>query len=330
VRTASVDPRLVSLGSAFPAVPFRCSVHSVYPSALNLAVAGSGDLAALLCRPEASHPLSATVGDGYAAAPLDALGLSRGMTAWTEGTALVFANGRRFDLSRARRRSVAGETAPRAVGADPERLRRRGQSLAKRQQAAGTLLRWPLFAGKAADTTTKKTLQSALLDRFAAAAPGIRAALAADRPGDAAAQALRLVGLGPGLTPAGDDFLCGLALAAWTRTRPEPRTQLRAGDPASLSAAVVGAWLDRLLAAIDGGSVPLTGDVSRSFLRQARSGRFSRALVDLARSFTPEATPRGEADFEAALDVLGRLGHSSGYDSATGFLFGLEGVGIHG
>ncbi len=326
MRTASCKVRLTSLGSAFPAAPFRCTVHSVYASALNLAVAGSGDLAALLTRPELSHPLSATVGDGYvaegcnAAPPLDALGLSRGMPAWTESAALVFANGARFDLSGARRRSADAEVAPRAVAADPERLRRRGQSLAERQQVAATLLRWTLFSGEAADTTTKKTLQSALLGRFAAAAPGIRAALAADRPGDAAAQALRIVGLGPGLTPAGDDFLCGLALAAWTRTE----------RPADLSAAVVGAWLDRLLAAIDGGSVPLTGDVSRSFLRQARAGRFSRALVDLARSFTPEATPRGEADYEAALDVLGRLGHSSGYDAATGFLFGLEGVGIHG
>jgi len=325
VRTASVSPRLYSLGSAFPAPPFRCTVHSVYPSALNLTIAGTGGLAVLVTRPDLSHPLSATVGsaDG-AAVRLDALGLSRGMTAGAERKTLVFANGLRFDLGAADKRAAAEERAPEAVDCTAALLRRRGQSLAKRQRAAATALSWSHLCGETGAPRSGQPQGDPLVRRFVAAAPQIRSALLADRPALAAEQARRLVGLGPGLTPAGDDFLCGLALAAWARTR------LEVGHPAALAAGTVGRWLDLLLAAIDGAPLPLTGDVSRSFLEQARYGRFSRALVALAGAFTPAAVLRGDTDYETALDTLGRLGHSSGYDSATGFLFGLQGEGTHG
>ncbi len=106
-----------------------------------------------------------------------------------------------------------------------------------------------------------------------------------------------LVGLGPGLTPAGDDFLCGFLAAA------------RAADPALLSALHEAAEA----------SLGRTGTLSAFLLRCAIEGFWPTALVDLAEGLAGEREP----DALAALGALCRLGHSSGRDLATGLLFGL-------
>lgn len=106
-----------------------------------------------------------------------------------------------------------------------------------------------------------------------------------------------LIGLGPGLTPAGDDFLSGFLAAA------------RAGDPAPLTALHQAAEAN----------LGRTGSISAFLLRCAIEGFWPAALVDLAEALAAENGP----DALAALGALGRLGHSSGRDLATGFLFGL-------
>jgi hypothetical protein len=159
--------------------------------------------------------------------------------------------------------------------------------LAELQAAAGCALR---IDGAAS--------ASPLAAAIGAAAGALTAAAEAGRPLAGAVAAL--VGLGPGLTPSGDDFLCGFVAAA------------RARHPAllgPLEAAAVPA-------------LPRTTALSAFLVRSAFRGFWPAPLVDLG-----DALARGEepAALEA-LEALCRLGHSSGADLATGFLAGLAGA----
>ena len=111
----------------------------------------------------------------------------------------------------------------------------------------------------------------------------------------------QLVGLGSGLTPSGDDFLCGFMASSHCRC-PGSTTGfpfLRELKPSVL---------ERL---------SNTNAISASFLRCALEGRVCRALHDLA-----EALQSGP-HFRNAMVRLCALGHSSGMDITTGFLYGL-------
>jgi hypothetical protein len=111
------------------------------------------------------------------------------------------------------------------------------------------------------------------------------------RPDDA------LIGLGPGLTPAGDDFVGGAMIA------------LRAAGEAGLAARVA-AW-----------ALPLaetrTGRISRAHLACAASGEGHEALHALL------GAPEGSARFAESLARLARIGHTSGLDAAAGALLAL-------
>lgn len=103
-----------------------------------------------------------------------------------------------------------------------------------------------------------------------------------------------LLGLGPGLTPSGDDLLGGLLVA------------LRAlGHPAL--AARLGAWL--LPRAAD-----RTHPISRAHLGAAAAGEGAEALHQ---SLASLASP-GASGLAAALAALDRIGHSSGWDALAG------------
>lgn len=128
---------------------------------------------------------------------------------------------------------------------------------------------------------------------------------------DAALRAsFQLSGLGPGLTPAGDDFLCGYALAAWLRT------ELPSGAPGRFDPGTVGPYLAALLTR-SAQAPRRTTDLALSYLALASERRFSDAL----RSFALSAALG--SPWEGPLGALGRLGHSSGFDGATGVLYGL-------
>lgn len=119
------------------------------------------------------------------------------------------------------------------------------------------------------------------------AVPGLRAAGARFAVRD-------LVGLGPGLTPAGDDLLCG-ALAALAAC----------GPPASGLRAVLA---EQVLAAAH-----RTTALSAALLRQAVAGHAVPELIDVLR-----AIPRGGPDLAVALAAVHRVGHSSGPALARG------------
>lgn len=112
-----------------------------------------------------------------------------------------------------------------------------------------------------------------------------------------------LIGLGPGLTPAGDDFVGGamIALRVYGRT---------AGTTAGHAALAdrIAAW-----------ALPLarsnTNRISRAHLECAAAGEGHEALHDLLCTFE-----------EKHLQRLARIGHTSGLDAAAGALLALESV----
>lgn len=118
------------------------------------------------------------------------------------------------------------------------------------------------------------------------------------RSGDArrAADAVeRLVGLGPGLTPSGDDALVGFLAARWSMT----------GEGGIAAAAV-----ERACSA--------TNDISRSFLELAAVGGFAEPLASLARAVAVNDSAEARCRVRECL----RLGATSGADGVAGLLGG--------
>ena len=107
----------------------------------------------------------------------------------------------------------------------------------------------------------------------------------------------RMVGLGPGLTPAGDDFLCGFTAAADCSDHK--------------CAALIRETAEECISA--------TNEISGSLLRCAARGFFPRDLRHAAGAIATE----DESGAVRAMQSLCTMGHSSGADMATGFLFGL-------
>lgn len=119
-----------------------------------------------------------------------------------------------------------------------------------------------------------------------------------DRASDAQAEvaARGLVGLGPGLTPSGDDFLCGMlvALCAVGETK---------------AAEDLGVWISRAPA-------DATTRLSRAFLAAARDGEPTEGLyAAVAGVLAADARLLGHG-----LELLAATGHSSGWDMLAGAL----------
>ena len=115
-----------------------------------------------------------------------------------------------------------------------------------------------------------------------------------------AGTAAQLVGLGPGLTPSGDDFLTGYLAALWSRAQAE-------------------SGIAALLEKLDASFIPLfprTNVISGRMLRDAVHGRFAEHLVTLISAVAHAHDVVGAT--VRALDI----GHSSGADTVCGLLFG--------
>jgi hypothetical protein len=114
-----------------------------------------------------------------------------------------------------------------------------------------------------------------------------------------------LVGLGPGLTPSGDDFLIGFLTGLWCTVGEDAK---RLAFLSALGQAVI-----RLSCQ--------TNDISRTYLFHAAHGLVSSRLAALA-----EAIAGGEISgrlLTAAEDAM-CAGHSSGMETVTGLLVGLS------
>jgi hypothetical protein len=126
----------------------------------------------------------------------------------------------------------------------------------------------------------------------------------------------RLVGLGPGSTPSGDDFITGVMLGEETLRFSLPT---EAKSVAESQKAMV-AWAvekEDLRAAIN-----RTNDAGKTLLWQALHGHFPAYLIETLRAVS------GAKGREEIMDAVARAvscGATSGTDALTGFLFSMEG-----
>jgi len=291
--TADRIRRAATLGSDVPRGEFPVRVHSVFHAALNLS-SPDGELLTLLSAEADDAPRGVRLAS---AEDFSSLGLAAGDGGVFSVGEIVLdrSAGRspvRVDCAAARR--LAAPSAPPLRGDDA--LWRSGVAqLETLQEGAATDLRIaPLLALARPSGAMGERLTQAALDL----GRGVRAGRL-DAICDAAA---RLVGLGPGLQPAGDDFLCGFLAAGHCR---------RAARLAR----------SRLLTSFAEAVRDLLGettDISAGFLRDALAGRVSRPLAALAEA----CSDAPGSNLDGALLRLAAVGHSSGLDAATGFFYG--------
>jgi Protein of unknown function (DUF2877) len=139
-----------------------------------------------------------------------------------------------------------------------------------------------------------------------AVATAIRGAIAQGRPDQMLAAARRIIGLGPGLTPSGDDFLAGCLRGLWLIApgqtwKYELLRQLRTALPPGLDAR--------------------TTRVGAEFIRSGLSGAFAEVLDQAAMALvSPVHTP-------TVVSAIGHLlaqGETSGTDTTYGLLTCLD------
>lgn len=111
----------------------------------------------------------------------------------------------------------------------------------------------------------------------------------------------KMIGLGPGVTPSGDDILIGFLAGLWSMSG---QNQKQLSFIHSF-----GTELVRL--------ARQTSEISRTYIYHAARGQFSSSL-----SYLVEAITKGD-DVEKTMQAAMRVGHSSGMDSVTGLLVGL-------
>lgn len=117
----------------------------------------------------------------------------------------------------------------------------------------------------------------------------------------ALSHAVSLVGLGPGLTPSGDDFLTGLF--AILNMKNSPFYPYRSLCQAILKEAKT-----------------LTNEISYITLKKAAIGKVRESIISLLNSLLVD----NDYDLFLSLNKLLNIGSSSGTDIALGIVFGLE------
>jgi len=117
----------------------------------------------------------------------------------------------------------------------------------------------------------------------------------------AAGEATQLIGLGPGLTPSGDDFLCGL-LGTLSIVSPFLGDLSRNIDD-----------LNRMvLSSVNGRTNP----ISREYLKHYAGGKPSMSISRMIQNLLDGS----ESSIEESIQYVCRVGHSSGTDIAVGVL----------
>jgi hypothetical protein len=273
----------ISAGVAVPTDRFTGVVHSVFRQACNIRT-NRGDLLALLAPQlgNAPHGVRIELPSGFAFSDHLCPGQRVGCRA-----AVLRVAGTGFAVA------LAGA----------ERWRSELETLATDLRRAEVALAWQAAWQALARHRRRlgeNPLTEAVGDRGLALARASRALCA---PG-AASAVRRLIGCGPGLTPAGDDLIVGFLAGLWSTHSDDP-TRRR--------------FLDAL-AAIVTAAAAATGDISRAYLRHASLGSVAEPLARLARAIS-EGHPLSEVE-RAAGNAL-RVGDTSGGDGVFGLLLGL-------
>jgi hypothetical protein len=266
-------------GPGFPAGDFQGRVHSVFPRAVIIAPNG-GRLLTLVPRAAGALPAGATV-DVDAGFSFDRWTARGDAAAARSGILRIGSAGFAVDLrpATAWRSGLAGLHLDMADAASHRAWQRTQELLT----ADGRHLAFKAIAGET---------------------PGDLAAAARGLDAGAARSALgRLVGLGAGGTPAGDDFLVGFVAALWASRRGD------AGRQAFLTE--MGKTLRTCLAR--------TNAVSAVYLEAVAEGEVSEMLARLV-----AAVAAGAREAEAAARAAIAVGHTSGADGVFGLVAGAE------
>jgi hypothetical protein len=278
-------------------------IHSVFGRAINIAL---GDTILSLLSADLPHmPNGVRLPAGVVAGPLQRL--TPGVEVWIGAGKLLIPA---YELALQLPATPPWEPRP-AVAArrwQREALALHGRMLARYladQPDHGGLspLAEPLLLGTPALATPLATMALPPLGALA------RAARQCDGAGVVAATC-ELAGLGPGLTPAGDDALTGFAAVMALLG-----TQLSAG-------VIPG---EHIATAIAATARPRTTALSATLLAHAGHGEVAEHLGDLLLAL---AQPAGETGaVRQAADRLLRFGATSGGDALLGVLLGLQAVG---
>jgi hypothetical protein len=279
-----------SVGARVPRCA-RAHVHSVFPRACNFET-DSGELVTLLAPDSGNLPHGircASLND-----PLDAR-LRRGQAATLDATALrIPAADLVADFSRAA--VWKGTVAAAPPGVETERavcdLYDTLRSHAPDQGLAPVLF----SSGNA-----HSAFQRALAARIAQTLPKLAGSTETGDAGAVVSALSALVGLGAGLTPAGDDFIAGYLAALWSRSYHQRQL----------------AELLRALSLPVGQLTLRANAISRQILLDALEGHFAQCLTEVVRGLG------GVGEITGAASRLLGVGHSSGADALCGLLFGF-------
>jgi hypothetical protein len=154
------------------------------------------------------------------------------------------------------------------------------------------------------DAAPSSPLDQAMQKRLWQVLPALSCAGSNLDCGSAARALAELAGLGPGLTPSGDDFIVGYLAALYGRCASEP---------------LLRPYLNGLSGSVR--QFALTANlISRQYLRNALAGEFSESLAQVVWGIAAH----DELRLRQSAERLVRVGHSSGADSLVGLLFGLR------
>jgi hypothetical protein len=290
------DGKLLFADSVGACVPphARAHAHSVFMRACNIET-DSGELVTLLAPGSGNLPHGIRCALPFA--PLYTR-LRQGQAATLEGAALrIPAVDFVMDFSRAAvwNGTVAASPGLRGTGAQGA-LRELCETLRARAPDQGVAP--ALFSSG----SPHSTLERALVARMGQTLPILACATETNDAGAVVSALRALVGLGAGLTPAGDDFIVGYLAALWSRSRREPGI---AGLLCALAVPVGQLSLD-------------TNAISRQMLLDALQGHFAERLTEVVRCVCD-----GGDVARAAMRSL-EIGHSSGADLLCGLLFGYS------
>lgn len=293
----------LAVGSEVPRGAFEFRVHSVFDSAMNLAVEGRRGLVALvgIGADELPQGIRLTTRERFGEwpTPVGTRGRRRGGT-------LVFGDPDGAELVAIDLSAIFPTMRKALPYIDPREDAAREAwaacafHLDGLQEERDVDLRLAALCGMSSPPTT-------LGERLVHAACELASAVRTGNAGSAGSAATRITGLGAGLTPSGDDFLCGLLAALWSMSRE--------GSP---HRRFVVEWGAALADQLDS-----TNAISATYLECAIAGCFPGAVHALAAAMAGDPAGQTTEDSRRALDGLCAVGHSSGMDTATGFLFGL-------
>ncbi|MDA0264825.1 MAG: DUF2877 domain-containing protein [Chloroflexi bacterium] len=280
---------------------FSGEVISAGTRAVYIATSNGDILAA--CRPDQQpHPRSFLT-------DLDLSGFRAGLHMWVEGAELRCGNGVCFDLTDAQVWSRRTPDYSAAVTIQQLGLRCEESLRAAIKLYQGDNLGLALpFLDTGANADSSALLPDIPSPLIAAGVEQIERMLPFCRSGNLGAvleMADRMIGLGPGLTPSGDDFVGGLVFMALHLTSAYPVEQWWEGGD-------IPALLQR--------SEGMTSQISRALLTDLSEGQSHASLHDLADSLLSDAEG---FDAETHVSRVSKIGHSSGWDMLTGMLAGL-------